>query len=213
MPLDLCTMVNRKAHWETVYSTKQAHEVSWTQDIPQTSLDFIHKLQLPKDAAILDVGGGDSKLVDYLLREGYTDLTVLDISEAAIERAKSRLGTEAKKVKWIVSDILEFKPERTYALWHDRATFHFLTTQNEIDTYLDIARSAAGRFVIMGTFSNTGPLKCSMLEVHRYSDTELKETLERDFENIDCINADHITPFQSVQNFTFCSFRRRNQAA
>jgi tRNA A58 N-methylase Trm61 len=202
-------MVNRKAHWETVYSTKQAHEVSWTQDIPQTSLQLIHKLHLPKDAAILDVGGGDSKLVDYLLREGYTDLTVLDISEAAIERAKSRLGTEAKKVKWIVSDILEFKPERTYALWHDRAAFHFLTEQAEIDTYREIATRAAGHYMILGTFSEEGPSKCSMLEVHRYSDTELKETMERDFENIDCINADHITPFQSVQNFTFCSFRRR----
>ncbi len=207
-------MADRKSHWEQVYGTKQAHEVSWTQDIPQTSLDFIHKMNLPKEVSIIDIGGGDSKLVDHLLREGFTDITVLDISETAIERAKARLGaTDAGKINWIVSDILDFQPERRYDLWHDRAAFHFMTTQTEIDTYLNIASSAAGRFVIMGTFSDSGPLKCSMLEIHRYSDTELKETMERDFENIECINSNHITPFQTVQNFTFCSFRRRNQAA
>ena len=206
-------MADRKSHWEQVYGTKQAHEVSWTQDIPQTSLDFIHSLKLPKDVSIIDIGGGDSKLVDHLLREGYTDITVLDISETAIERAKARLGSDAGKVHWIVSDILTFQPERSYDLWHDRAAFHFLTEQSEVDTYLNTLHSAAKKRMIIGTFSDHGPLKCSMLEVHRYSGLELAHTLERDFEKIECINTDHITPFQTVQNFTFCSFRRRNQAA
>lgn len=202
-------MADLKSHWEQVYGDKQPHEVSWTQDVPQTSLDFIHGFNLPKDAAIIDIGGGDSKLVDNLLREGFTDLTVLDISETAIAKAKTRLGTNANKVRWIVSDILAFQPERHYDLWHDRATFHFLNSQTEVDTYLDIARRAAKRFLVIGTFSDQGPLKCSMLEVHRYSKSELEHTLERDFEKIKCINTDHITPFQTTQNFTFCSFSRR----
>lgn len=202
-------MNDRRSHWEQVFGTKQPHEVSWTQDVPQTSLDFIHGLNLPKDAAIIDIGGGDSKLVDYLLREGFTALTVLDISETAIERAKARLGADAAKVNWIVSDILTFQPPRHYDLWHDRAAFHFLTSQPEVDTYLAIARQAINKYLIMGTFSDLGPLKCSMLEVHRYSDIELEQTLDRDFKKIKCINTDHITPFQTIQNFTFCSFRRR----
>jgi ubiquinone/menaquinone biosynthesis C-methylase UbiE len=209
IPSDICGMIDRKSHWEQVYGTKQPHEVSWTQDTPHTSLEFIHGFNLPKDAAIIDIGGGDSKLVDYLLREGFTDLTVLDISETAIERAKARLGIDASKVHWIVSDILTFQPQRHYDLWHDRATFHFLTTRAEIDTYLDIARRAAKRHMVIGTFSETGPLKCSMLEVHRYSKAELALTLERDFKKIKCINTDHATPFHNMQNFTFCSFSRR----
>lgn len=206
---EICGMSNRKSHWEKVYNTKQPHEVSWTQDVPQTTLDFIHSLNLPKSASIIDVGGGDSKLVDHLLHEGFTDLTVLDVSETAIERAKSRLGAIAGKVNWIVSDILNFQPKRHYELWHDRATFHFLNSQPEVDTYLTIARQAINKYLIMGTFSDQGPLKCSMLDVHRYSDTELAHTLERDFHKIKCINTDHITPFQTSQNFTFCSFGKR----
>lgn len=208
---EICGMSNHKAHWEGVYGSKQSHEVSWTQDVPKTSLDFIHDFNLPKNAAIIDVGGGDSKLVDHLLSEGFTDLTVLDISETAIERAKARLGTNAGKVKWIVSDILDFQPKRHYDLWHDRATFHFLNSQPEVDTYLTIARQAINKYLIMGTFSDQGPLKCSMLDVHRYSATELAHTLDRDFNKIKCINTDHITPFQTMQNFTFCSFgKKRN---
>ena len=120
--------LDRKKHWETVYETKNPDQVSWTQEIPKTSLEFIRSFKLNKKAKIIDIGGGDSKLVDYLLKEGYNNITVLDISEKAIAKAKKRLGEKASKVNWIVSDITEFKPHSSFDVWHDRATFHFLTT-------------------------------------------------------------------------------------
>lgn len=199
----------RKQHWEKVYSTRQPHEVSWTQELPKTSLDFFHSFHLPKDAAIIDVGGGDSKLVDYLLQEGYTNITVLDISEQAIERSKKRLANKSSLVNWIVSDITEFKPEMTYDCWHDRAAFHFLTASDEIDTYLDIARRAVKHYMIIGTFSDKGPKKCSMLDVHQYTEDELRNQLANGFEKIKCITEDHQTPFDTFQNFLFCSFKRK----
>ena len=119
-------------HWDTVYQTKQPNEVSWTQEIPTTSLDFIHAFNLPKSAKIIDIGGGDSRLVDCLLQEGFEDITVLDISAAALEKAKKRLGKNASKVNWVVSDIADFKPVTAYDVWHDRATFHFLTTHKQV---------------------------------------------------------------------------------
>jgi 2-polyprenyl-3-methyl-5-hydroxy-6-metoxy-1,4-benzoquinol methylase len=116
-----------KNHWEHIYNTKQPNQVSWTQEMPSISINFVKQFQIPKDAAIIDVGGGDSKFVDYLLAEGYTNVSVLDISEAAINRAKARLGDKALNVNWIVSDILAFNPALQYDLWHDRAAFHFQT--------------------------------------------------------------------------------------
>ena len=125
-----------KTHWENVFKTKQAHEVSWTQTVPQTSLDILHGFQLSKTAKIIDIGGGDSLLVDFLLQEGFENITVLDISKNALQRAKTRLGRAmAKKVTWIVADINDFKPTTIYDVWHDRAAFHFLTTTDEIEHY------------------------------------------------------------------------------
>jgi trans-aconitate methyltransferase len=129
-------MNNWKKHWDEVYETKPLSEVSWYEPVPETSLQLINKLNLPKDAAIIDIGGGDSLLVDYLLGQGYTDITVLDISDKAIERAKRRLSNKAEQVKWIVSDILQYKTQQKYDLWHDRATFHFLTNQQDCQTYI-----------------------------------------------------------------------------
>lgn len=203
-------METKKEHWEKVYETKQPHEVSWTQELPKTSLNFVHSFNLPKNASIIDIGGGDSKLVDYLLYEGYEDISVLDISEKAIERAKTRLGKMATKVKWIVSDITEFQPARSYDCWHDRATFHFLTTSGEINTYLNIARKAVNRYMAIGTFSDKGPIKCSGLDVHQYTEQELQDQLSDGFEKIKCITEDHTTPFNTVQNFLFCSFKRND---
>lgn len=201
-------MENRKEHWENVYASKQPHEVSWTQDLPKTSLDFIHSFNLSKSAAIIDVGGGDSKLVDFLLEEGYENISVLDISEIAISKAKKRLGIKADRVKWIVSDIINFKPTVQYDCWHDRATFHFLITAEEINRYLQIARNAIKKFMVIGTFSDKGPKKCSMLDVHQYTEQELQNQLSVDFKKIKCITEDHRTPFQTEQNFLFCSFMR-----
>jgi 2-polyprenyl-3-methyl-5-hydroxy-6-metoxy-1,4-benzoquinol methylase len=156
-------------HWETVYNTKSANEVSWTQAIPATSLDFIHSFNLPKSAKIIDVGGGDSKLVDYLLEEGFENITVLDISSKALEKVQKRLGKNATKVNWVVSDIADFEPNTNFDIWHDRATFHFLTTEEQITKYLNIARNAVSGFLTIGTFSENGPKKCSGLEIKQYN--------------------------------------------
>ena len=203
-------MTTRKEHWEKVYETKQPHEVSWTQQLPKTSLEFLHSFNLPKTASIIDICGGDSKLVDYLLDEGYEDVSVLDISAKAIERAKQRLGNKAQMVNWIVSDVTEFNPAKTYDCWHDRAAFHFLTTATDIDTYLNTARQSVKNFMVIGTFSDKGPKKCSMLDVHQYTEEQLQEQLHNGFEKIKCVTEDHTTPFNTTQNFLFCSFKRHD---
>jgi SAM-dependent methyltransferase len=201
---------NLKDHWETIYKTKQPNEVSWTQDVPAVSLEFIHKFSILKTAKIIDIGGGDSKLVDFLLAEGYVNLSVLDISEAAIQRAKERLGENAKKVKWIICDILDFKPFEKYDLWHDRAAFHFQTDPDKIEKYLSIVKNAVDGMVIIGTFSVDGPKKCSGLEIRQYDEDGMKEKFEKsDFKNVECKREDHITPAGAVQNFVFCSFMKK----
>ena len=197
----------RREHWEKVYTTKQPHEVSWTQQVPVTSLEFIHSFHLPKNAAIIDIGGGDSRLVDYLLAEGFTNITVLDISAAAIARAQKRLGEKAALVKWIVSDILDFTPPERYDVWHDRATFHFLTAPEQIASYLAKARQSVNLFLTIGTFSDKGPDKCSGLPIKKYSEDELDHELSEGFSKIRCLTEDHVTPFNTKQNFLFCSFR------
>ncbi len=186
--------------------------MSWTQDMPAASLDFINSFDIPRDAAIIDIGGGESRLVDYLLEQGYTDITVLDISEAALERAKKRLGDKAAGVTWLVQDITAFRPSRKYTVWHDRATFHFLTQPEQIDTYLAIAAAAVDGYMAIGTFSDKGPDKCSGLTIRKYTEQELVTQLEQSFEKIRCITENHTTPFNTVQNFLFCSFRKRATA-
>lgn len=201
-------MKEPKEHWENVYATKQPHEVSWTQDVPKTSLEFIHSFGLTKTAQIIDVGGGDSQLVDCLLKEGFENITVLDISEKALEKAKIRLGKQAKKVNWVVSNITEYQPDRTFDVWHDRATFHFLTTATQIDQYLKIAEQSVNGFLTIGTFSETGPQKCSGLNIRQYTESALTAQLENGFDKLNCITEDHTTPFGTEQNFLFCSFKR-----
>lgn len=203
-------MTNQKHYWEKIYTEKQPGEVSWTQEVPSTSLDFIRAFNLPKTAGIIDIGGGDSKLVDFLLMEGFEDITVLDISEQALERARKRLGKAASRVTWIVSDITAFKPARHYDLWHDRAAFHFLTSGDQIEKYLSIAKASVKGFLTIGTFSHDGPTKCSGLEIRQYNEDELQEQLSKGFTKIRCITEDHLTPFNTKQNFLFCSFRANN---
>jgi SAM-dependent methyltransferase len=199
-----------QTHWDTVYTTKSPQQVSWTQDVPQTSLDFIHSFGVHKQAKIIDVGGGDSKLVDYLLDEGFENITVLDISAKALARAKKRLGKNAKKINWVVSDITTFKPTNTFDIWHDRATFHFLTTAAQITKYMTIARRSVSGYLTIGTFSENGPEKCSGLEIKQYSEKKLIAELKNGFEKIRCITENHITPFETKQNFLFCSFKKSN---
>tara|TARA_B100001059_G_C17750945_1_gene537139 strand:+ start:634 stop:1254 length:621 start_codon:yes stop_codon:yes gene_type:complete len=201
---------DRKKHWEKVYQTKELKEVSWYQPTPITSLDFIKEFNVPKTAKIIDIGGGDSFLVDSLLDLGYTDVTVLDISSAAIERAKQRLAEKAQNVKWIVADAAAFNPIEKYDFWHDRAAFHFLTDEQDISSYLKIAEqniNSSGVLVI-GTFSEDGPKKCSGINIKQYSESSMTERLKALFEKINCIRVEHQTPFDTTQNFVFCSFRK-----
>lgn len=202
--------MDKKAHWEKVFTTKQVNEVSWYQQTPKLSLDFLDQFELPKNAAIIDIGGGDSFFVDHLLQMGYTNITVLDISEAAINKAKKRLGDQASLVKWVISDMLDFKSDILFDCWHDRAAFHFLTTAAEVEQYLTIAQKqikSQGKLII-GTFSAEGPEKCSGLPVKQYNENALTAALQKCFKKIKCITTDHITPFKTIQNFLFCSFQK-----
>ncbi len=200
--------MDNKGHWETVYETKTSDQVSWTQEVPKTSLEFIGSLNLEKSARIIDIGGGDSKLVDFLLEDGFENITVLDISEKALERAKERLGSKADLVNWVVSDITAFEPNTTFDVWHDRAAFHFLTTTEQIEKYMTTARNSVTGYLTIGTFSENGPKKCSGLDIKQYSEETLTAELQNGFEKIRCITEDHTTPFDTTQNFLFCSFRK-----
>lgn len=198
-----------KNHWETVYETKNPEQVSWTQEVPTTSLDFIHSFKLPKTAKIIDIGGGDSKLVDFLINDGFENVTVLDISANALDKAKKRLGKKAQKINWIVSDITEFETNTTFDVWHDRATFHFLTTTEQVAKYMETARKSVNGYLTIGTFSENGPTKCSGLTIKQYTEDSLTTELTNGFDKIRCLTEDHITPFQTTQNFLFCSFKRQ----
>ena len=200
--------MTNKTHWENVYDTKLPNEVSWTQEKPETSLQLIANCKLPKTAKIIDIGGGDSNLVDYLLEQGFENITVLDISEKAIEKAKFRLGKLSEKVKWIVSDITEFQPKETYDIWHDRATFHFLTEKEQIEKYKTLVQNYASNYLIMATFSNNGPLKCSGLEIARYSAESLQAELGSSFQLAEHFLEIHKTPFDTTQEFLYSLFRK-----
>lgn len=201
---------DRKKHWETIYQTKELKDVSWFQPNPETSLDFFKQFNVPLNASIIDIGGGDSFLVDHLLDLGYTHITVLDISESAIERAKERLAEKAEKVKWIIADAATFQPSEKYDFWHDRAAFHFLTDEKEITHYLETAQQFINPegILVIGTFSEEGPKKCSGIEIKQYSENTMTDRLKKYFDKVKCITVDHKTPFDTIQNFVFCSFRK-----
>jgi trans-aconitate methyltransferase len=203
--------IDLQRHWENVYQTKSPEEMSWYQSSPSASLNFIQQFNVSKSAKIIDIGGGDSLLVDHLLDLGYTNITVLDISGGALERAKKRLGAKAEKVKWIIADINHFKPEEEYDFWHDRAAFHFLTTQGEISRYIALANQSIhpDGLLVIGTFSENGPSKCSGMEVAQYSEIGMSHMLQKFFKKVKCIIENHETPFQTIQNFIFCSFRKQ----
>ena len=198
------------SHWENIYQQKGPDEVSWTQEVPETSLAFIRNMNLPADAAIIDIGGGDSKLVDWLLEEGYQNITVLDISATALNKAKTRLGPEkAEKVTWLHQDIINFQPEQKYAVWHDRATFHFLTDEVAIQQYKLLTQQAVSQYMVIGTFSDNGPEKCSGLPIKQYDERALSELFFPAFEKLHCKRETHLTPTHASQEFLFCSFRKQ----
>jgi len=177
---------------------------------PDNFAGLLKQFDIPTTAKIIDIGGGDSFLVDHLLDLGYTDLTVLDISAASLDRAKQRLGNNSTKVKWIVADAATFKPTEQYDFWHDRAAFHFLTQEQEIANYIDTIQMSIKPtgVLVIGTFSEQGPKKCSGIEIKQYSETSMTDRLKKSFEKIKCITVDHKTPFDTIQNFIFCSFKK-----
>jgi len=201
---------DRKNHWEQIYQTKKPDQVSWYQPTPVTSLSFFEQYNVPKEAKIIDIGGGDSFLVDHLLNRGYKDITVLDISESSLERAKSRLGDRSGLVKWIVEDAATFETTERYDFWHDRAAFHFLTKEDEIQNYINTVQQSINPsgILVLGTFSEQGPKKCSGIEIKQYSETSMTDRLKGSFEKIKCITIEHKTPFDTIQQFIFCSFRK-----
>ena len=202
---------DREQHWDTIYNNKSMQEVSWYQPIPKPSLYLIKSFKLPLDAKIIDIGGGDSFLVDNLIELGFNDITVLDISAKAIEKAQLRLGDKAKTIKWIVSDAADFKPTEVYDLWHDRAAFHFLTDANEIDNYIATVNANINPegYLVIATFSEQGPKKCSGIDIKQYSKERMQSRFNDGFELINSFIHDHTTPFNTVQNFLYCSFKRK----
>ena len=198
------------AHWNDAYATK-GDNVSWYQDRPDRSLAMIRAAAGERPASVIDIGGGASRLVDALLADGCADVSVLDISAVALERAKARLGPAAAKVDWIVADITQWRPARTWAVWHDRAVFHFLIDTTAQDAYIAALKQGTtpGAAIVMATFALTGPEKCSGLPVQRYSAATLAGRLGNDIVLEAEATEGHPTPFGTTQDFTFATFRRR----
>ena len=207
--------MEKQQHWETVYQKKDFTEVSWFQETPTTSIAFFESLNLPKSANIIDIGGGESRFVDYLLDTGYQNVSVLDISATAIEKKKKTLGNKAQNVKWIVSDVVDFKPTEQYDFWHDRATFHFLTQKEDVTQYIQTVSQHVKPegTLILSTFSENGPTKCSGLPIQQYSERTLSEQVEAFFTKVKCVIVDHITPSSAIQTFIFCRFERKTEVS
>ncbi len=204
--------MDRKQHWEQVYRQKPDETLSWFQPRPEISLDLIHAAGLRKTEALIDVGGGASRLVDQLQAEGFTDLTVLDIAEQALIAARTRLGNSASQVHWIAADVTAWQPGRSYRLWHDRAVFHFLTDPAERAAYRKNLQAALtpGGTAIIASFAPDGPERCSGLPVQRYSPGTLAAELGPGFRLITHRNEAHNTPTGKVQQFQYSVFEYLN---
>jgi SAM-dependent methyltransferase len=204
------TTTDRKAHWENIYTTKGEAEVSWFQESPVPSLELLELVGARPSSAIIDIGGGASRLVDCLLARGFENITVLDLSATALASARARLADRGGKVKWIAADATQWRPPENYDVWHDRAAFHFLTREEEQNAYIQRLRQALrrGGHVIIGTFAPDGPEKCSGLPVARHNAESLSAILGAGFVLVDSRRHEHATPWQAVQKFQFSTFRR-----
>ncbi|MGC6433026.1 MAG: class I SAM-dependent methyltransferase [Crocinitomicaceae bacterium] len=203
-------MSDKKAHWEKIYRTKDDYEVSWYQEVPKESLELVASLNLDKvNSKIIDIGGGNSNFTAELLNQEYTDITLLDISQKALDRTKAKIGN--KRVDYICSDVLEFQPIKNYTLWHDRAAFHFITDKGEIQKYIELVCNSIdkGGYLILATFSTSGPLKCSGLEITQYSKEALTNLFKKDFDLKQSFETVHQTPFDTEQNFIYSVFEKR----
>ena len=200
----------RRNHWEGVYTAKSENQVSWFQETPAISLELIELAGAVRSSGIIDVGGGASRLADCLVARGYQDVTVLDLSAAALAAARARMGDRAGQVTWIAADVTDWQPARSYDVWHDRAAFHFLTERNDQAAYVARLRRALrpGGHAIIGTFAPDGPERCSGLAVSRYDANSLAATLGEGFELTDTRRHEHVTPWGATQKFQFSTFRR-----
>ena len=203
-------MNDKKQHWEDIYGRKEDQQVSWYQDVPETSLRLIDELQLSKDSAIIDIGGGNSNFTIELQKLGYKNLSVLDISGLALKRTSRKMGDIADAVDWIESDVLELDELNKYDVIHDRAAFHFITNKDDIKKYVDIVSNAIkiGGHLVISTFSLTGPEKCSNLQVSQYSSYTLDMVFNENFKLMNQFNEVHTSPYGTTQDFLFCVFER-----
>ena len=204
--------LGRQAHWENVYTTKDEHAVSWFQERPDISLDLIRATGVDASAAIIDIGGGASRLVDALIDEGFDAVTVLDLSEKALATSKARLDAKGAHVQWLVADVMTWEPSQTYDVWHDRAALHFLTDPKDRAAYAERVLRAVrpGGHVIIGTFALDGPERCSGLPVIRHDAASLGKILGPSFELVESKRHDHHTPAGAIQRSQFSRFRRLN---
>lgn len=201
---------SREQHWDAAYRGCGVERVSWFQSTPTQSLRLIDQLGISRDAAVVDIGGGASSLVDHLLELGFADIAVLDVSPAALDSAKRRVGVTAP-VSWLHEDLLGWQPPRRFDVWHDRALLHFLVEPRDRERYLATLRSALnpGAAVIIATFAADGPDHCSGLPVRRYSDDDLAAWLGDDFHVIETCREEHTTPGGGNQPFTWIAARAR----
>lgn len=207
---DVSAEVDRQAHWQQVYRTKATDAVSWYQPEPRPSADLLELAGATRESGIVDIGGGASTLVDWLVAKGFRDVTVLDLSEAALAAAQARLGEAAAAVRWIAADVTKWRPRRQYDVWHDRAAFHFLTEPGDRAAYVRRLRTALrpGGHAVIGTFAPDGPERCSGLPVERYDAETLSAALGEGFRLVDSCRHEHVTPWGAVQRFHFGTFRR-----
>ena len=203
-------MIDRKAHWENVYANKSPLRVSWYQKDPDLSLQLIRNTRLALDAAIIDVGGGASALVDKLCEQAYTNVAVLDVSANALAHAKSRLAGKANAVEWFEEDVTCFSPPHRFSLWHDRAVFHFLTAKSDRGKYISVLKQSlepGGHLIIMA-FAIGGPLKCSGLDIVQYDTNKLMAELGQGFELVETGYEIHMTPSDMEQKFAYFHIKR-----
>lgn len=207
--------MNRTEHWNHVYQTKTPDDVSWFQTRPTTSLRLIEECGGGKDDGIIDVGGGASVLVDFLLAAGYSQLAVLDISAAALDHAQRRLGARADVVDWYAADVTTFVPTRQFGLWHDRAVFHFLTDKADRQKYVETMKRTLtpDGHAVIATFATDGPEKCSGLAVSRYDGPAISAELGAGFQLLEQVNETHLTPWKTEQRFSYFRFARRGNDA
>jgi len=203
--------MNKKTHWEMVYETKSDRQVSWFREHLDNSLRMILQTKVSKEATIIDVGGGSSTLADDLLEQGFADISVLDISAKALEKSRARLGTRAAQIEWIEADITQVSlPENHYDVWHDRAVFHFLTDAEDRRKYVELVMRSLkiGGHIIVASFGENGPNKCSGLEVLRYSPETMHNEFGGGFKLVKSLNETHETPFGTTQEFVYCYCRK-----